>query len=365
MQKLRVLHVVRHLGGGGIESFLCEVSSVLKQHFDLNLHSWCNGLTYGEPPWPNADASAIVGSVAQARSLLRTLRTWQPDIVHCHAPEVFLFTSALLLASRSRSRTISHIHQVLTATGSRTPLGWVFGKLAHARCRKVIACSHVAADQLRSDPRIAAEKLCVLYNPVNTSAFEGSSANEAFRTAANAHGGGLLGVFLGRLDTRVKGLDVLCEAVRLLPQDLPLQVALVGPGDRAGVRRQLQPPESVVLTGPVDRADVPGILRAADIYLQPSRSEGLGLSIIEAMAAGLPVIATRVGGIPEAVEDGVTGILVAPDDPRALADAIRWMLDHPAERAAMGERGAGRSKLFDVHTIAGHLEAIYREVAND
>ncbi len=86
-------------------------------------------------------------------------------------------------------------------------------------------------------------------------------------------------------------------------------------------------------------SDVTDILNGADIYCQPSRSEGLGLAILEAMAVGLPVVASRVGGIPEAVLNGQTGILVAKESPTELADALEALASDAALRKSMGEQG--------------------------
>ena len=111
------------------------------------------------------------------------------------------------------------------------------------------------------------------------------------------------------------------------------------------------------------RGDIPEILSLFDIFVLPSLDEGLGRSMVEAMAAGKPVVASRVGGIPEAVEDGKTGILVPPRDAHALADALSFMLDNPEKALEMGRRGRERAeKLFDEERMADSICSLYREL---
>lgn len=114
------------------------------------------------------------------------------------------------------------------------------------------------------------------------------------------------------------------------------------------------------------REDVPALMAAADLLLAPSRREALSLTLLEASACALPIVATRVGGIGEVVEDGASGALVAPDDPTALAAAIAPLLADPARRAAFGTRARQRfeagfteNAMFD-RTIAVYHEACAR-----
>ncbi len=111
------------------------------------------------------------------------------------------------------------------------------------------------------------------------------------------------------------------------------------------------------------RPDIPDLLAASDIFVLPSRWEGLPLAIIEAMMAGLPVVATRVGGVPELVEDGVTGFLVPPADPRALAGALQRLLSDDALRRRIG--AAGREKAlreFRLDRMLRETSRLYEEL---
>ena len=108
------------------------------------------------------------------------------------------------------------------------------------------------------------------------------------------------------------------------------------------------------------RDDVPAILTASDLFVLPSESEASPNVVLEAMAAGLPVVASRVGGIPEIVDDGVTGHLVPPSDPDALAAAILDVLDHPNRGAAFGQAGRMRiAREYSFDRMVAQFESLY------
>jgi phosphatidylinositol alpha-1,6-mannosyltransferase len=153
-------------------------------------------------------------------------------------------------------------------------------------------------------------------------------------------------LFVGRLVER-KGLDDLFIALRGLPRSARLVVA--GPGDAGRWRERARAAEiadRVSFLGPVDEETLPLLYRAADLFTGPSRErleaddvEGFGIVFLEASASGLAVLSTRTGGIPEAVEDGVGGILVSPDRPDELAGAWLTLSDDAELRHRLGEGG--------------------------
>jgi glycosyltransferase involved in cell wall biosynthesis len=142
---------------------------------------------------------------------------------------------------------------------------------------------------------------------------------------------------------------------------------LVGDGpERPAVEAEIRAAgllEQVELTG--ERRDVPQLLEHADVFVLSSRSEGAPLSVLEAMAAGLPVVATAVGGVPELVDDGTTGLLVPPGDAPALAAALERLLGDAALRARMGAAGWERVReRFDIAQLRrAHVELYERELA--
>jgi glycosyltransferase involved in cell wall biosynthesis len=133
-----------------------------------------------------------------------------------------------------------------------------------------------------------------------------------------------------------------------LEEEMRARHAALGLGDR------------VLMLG--RRDDAVRVLAACDLFTMASDNEGLPVALMEALALGLPVAATRVGGIPEAVTDGVEGLLVAPKSPEALADAIATITGDPELRAAMAANAARAGERFDIRVGAGRIEEIYREL---
>lgn len=168
---------------------------------------------------------------------------------------------------------------------------------------------------------------------------------------------------LGRLEKQ-KAYDVLVRALPGLPA---CTAVIVGEGrEREPLVRlaeSLGVSERLVLHGWSDEAR--RHLTTFDVFVLPSRSEGLPLALIEAMLAGLPVVASDVGDVREIVEEGITGLLVQPEDATGLTMALESLLRDPLLRSAMGERGRRRAlDLFSVGAMASSFEALYEEVVS-
>jgi glycosyltransferase involved in cell wall biosynthesis len=163
-----------------------------------------------------------------------------------------------------------------------------------------------------------------------------------------------------------KAMDVLIEAAAQLAPRFPrLKVLIVGEGaDRPiyeALIEKLRVGDTVKLLGL--RSDVPDLLAETDVSVLSTNSEGSPLSVMEYMDAGLPVVGTRVGGIPDLIDDGVQGLLVEPGDPDGLAQAIGRLLDDPDEARRMGERGRERRRReFDIDVMVRNLENLYLEL---
>jgi glycosyltransferase involved in cell wall biosynthesis len=159
-----------------------------------------------------------------------------------------------------------------------------------------------------------------------------------------------------------KGVDVLLEAFRRLPSGPRLRLAGTGPQE-VEYRRlasELGIDGAVRFLGPVPRARLATLLCESHVFVLPSRYENLPLGVLEAMACARPVVAARVGGVAEMVEDGVEGLLVPPEDPHALALALRRLLEDAPLRRRMGE--AGRARVlgrFTWDAVAAETEAFY------
>lgn len=229
--------------------------------------------------------------------------------------------------------------------------------LAH----RVVALSHELADYLRNKVGVAGSKIEVICNGVDCDRFTPATTprqNNSLRF-----------VSVGRLQEVKDPLNVLraFAALTALRPELPLQLSLVGDGPLLAACEQFVREHH--LQGKVELAgaasDVPQRLRQADVYLLGSRAEGISNTVLEAMASGLPVIATRVGGNGELIVDGETGFLVPAEQPEAMAAAMRRYAD---DRALLGRHGAAaRTRAVAAFSLAGMMaryQKLYDQLLN-
>lgn len=172
-------------------------------------------------------------------------------------------------------------------------------------------------------------------------------------------------LFLGGFDNLVKGGRELLEALPAIlaePGPAPL-VVMAGPGvPPAGAERVLRG-DGVRWAGWLDGAEKERALSRSEIFLLPSLSEGLPVALLEAMAHGRAVVASRVGGIPEVMTDDTDGVLVPPGDPARLAEAVRALAADPERRARLGRAARERARRLNEDEVSGRLDTIYRELA--
>jgi glycosyltransferase involved in cell wall biosynthesis len=211
---------------------------------------------------------------------------------------------------------------------------------------------------------LAPDRLRVLHKAVETSDLERPPVLPPDPVGSRPHGARL--VFLGS-DWRRKGLDVLIDALPRVASRVPdVSLAVIGPDPAdpglqallraAGVR------ERVHLLGRRTRDEVAAVLWHSDVLVLPSRREALGVAVLEGMAAGLPVVASRAGGIPEILRTGVEGLLVEPEDAAGLAESLVRLLFTPDQRAAMGEAAKARARQFSAEAMTSALRQIYLSV---
>lgn len=228
---------------------------------------------------------------------------------------------------------------------------------------RVIAVSANVRDFCISGIGLPAEKVTLIYNGIEMPAVPGVSCRTARAALGLSPDGTVLGV-VSRLDP-AKGVDIL---IRALPALENVTLTIIGDGAERAALETLA--EELGVAGRICwagyRPDVYSLLPAFDVFVQPSRFEGLPTTVMEAMAAGLPVVATAVGGTPEVVEDGKTGLLVPPADPIALAQAITRLLEDTDLRSALGRAGYERVvKLFSVEQMVRQTEALYEELLRE
>jgi glycosyltransferase involved in cell wall biosynthesis len=174
-------------------------------------------------------------------------------------------------------------------------------------------------------------------------------------------------LFLGRAEP-AKGIDELLDAAAALAPRFPdLKLVIGGEGDLARVRRratELGIGERVELTGWLGPQERDAELARASVFCLPSHAEGLPMSMLEAMAAGRAVVVSRVGGIPETIEDHDNGLLVPPRDSRALAAALAQVLGDGALRERLARRArATIERRYSLDVVGEQLASLYRELA--
>jgi starch synthase len=245
-------------------------------------------------------------------------------------------------------------------------------RVAATSAAAVVAVSEgMRADILAAYPEISPERTRVIYNGIDTSEY----APDGDTGVLSVHGidpGRPYVVFVGRI-TRQKGVPVLLRAAAMLDPAAQL-VLCAGAADTPELRDEvtslvsgLQASRTGVFWIPqmLPKRDIIRLLSHATAFACPSVYEPLGIVNLEAMACGTAVVASRVGGIPEVVSDGVTGLLVPPDDPAALGEALNALLRDPARALMMGAAGRARAVgEFSWDTVAAQIAALYAELAN-
>jgi glycosyltransferase involved in cell wall biosynthesis len=172
-------------------------------------------------------------------------------------------------------------------------------------------------------------------------------------------------VFLGGFANVVKGGEVIVAALPALLELAPgLRITLAGPGvPPASLRALAEANPDVTWVGWLDATDKDALMRRASIFAMPSLSEGMPMALLEAMAYELAIVATHAGGIPELIESGRDGLLIEPDEPKALTDAIQLLWGDPDLRRRLGQAAGDSARGFGGDRVAAEVAAIYRVLA--
>lgn len=297
------------------------------------------------------------------KNLLSALRAWmkiiyvcvfsRPDVVHIHTASRVSFLRKSILATTClffRVPYIIHLHGAefdQYYENELGALGRMVVKLLFSRARRVIALSNSWKEWI--DNAITKENTSVVFNGV--SGIENIGTQRESQTI----------LFLGELCPR-KGTDELISAMRIIQKQFPNAVLeLGGNGNLEKYRQQSTELSNINFLGWLDETGRKAAMSRASVYCLPSWKEGLPMSILEAMSAGLPVVSTHIGGIPEAVEDNVTGLLVEPGNIEQLAFAIIFILSNKDTAMSMGEAGRIRhQELFSSLAMATGCISVYQ-----
>jgi glycosyltransferase involved in cell wall biosynthesis len=228
-----------------------------------------------------------------------------------------------------------------------------------------LAVSQGVKDYLVEQVGLDPAKVRVVPNGVDLAAMDAARPGPAVRQELGLPENVPLIGLVGRLDHWGKGHKELLEAMAALKERYPVQALMVGGGRREAEMRETAAGLGLAgqahFLGP--RRDVPDLLQAMDIFVLPSYSEGVSLALLEAMAAGRPVIASAVGGTPEVVTDGLTGLLIPPRDAAALAGALERLLGDPAGAKKLGEKARKHvEESYSLERLGREINEIYQEL---
>ena len=364
----RVLHLITCLEPGGAEQMVLALCRGLASSCDLTV-----GFLKG--PGTLAPAFAEIGvpvialrleNVAHLAGMVRMallLKRGRFDVAHTH-----LLHAGLLGRPLARAAGIPVIvhtqHNTLSWEARSRLVAWA-NRLSLRAADRVVAVGHVVAEMTRIHAGVPTQRIETIWNGVDTSRFRPSEDRGYLsRTFGIPTEAPVVGVVAGLRP--VKGHDVLLSAMaevfRVLPQ---ARLLLVGDGKLRPQVEHLIATQGlagrVILAG--QRQDVDKIVPECDVIALPSREEGIPVSALEAMACGVPVVATRVGGTPEVVAHERTGLLVASADPASLASALLRLLANPAYARQLGKEGREVAMVhFSVDTMIARTRALYERL---
>lgn len=304
------------------------------------------------PTAANGSVAPVAPDLSATLRTMRALRDERFDVIHVHeplAPGVSLTTTTMHLAP-----TVGTFHAAGRSTMYRL-VGSILGRLLTRLDHKVVVSKDalaLVARHLVGDH--GTDDFEVLFNGVET---------DQIRAVPRSAPGPVPAIlFLGRHEER-KGLRVLLEAIRYLPDELVVWVAGEGP-DTAALRGEFGDDARIEWLGRISDADKLTRLRSAAVFCAPSlHGESFGIVLVEAMAAGTPVVASALDGYRNVATHGVDALLVEPGDPVALAGALRRVLSEPALAEALVAAGHLRADEFAMRSLAERYAAIYSKLA--
>lgn len=385
---LRIAHVIESLGRGGAERLLADLckrldgggfesrvfylfpNHALRAEIEsLGIACECLELRHA---W---DISRGVGLLA------KRLRAFNPDIVHTTLQKADMF--GRLAAHRAGVKHIlSTLHEcpynpeVFIDNPALNPLKYALIKqvdrfTAQHYNEHFIVVSDFTKQMLQRYFAIADSRITRIYSGVDLSAGENPDAGllKELRSEFNLLPENIVLVNVARLAPQ-KGQRYLLEAMKRVHRDLPqVKLLIRGEGPLRKAWKSFIAEHELgscvqLVEGRSTHREVLHLMALADIFVFPSLFEGLGIAALEAMARGLPCIASSVGPLPEVVEHGKTGLLVPPRDPAALAEAIAALSRDPHRRLAMGKAARMRAQaIFDIRETASRVGELYRSLA--
>ena len=306
----------------------------------------------------NGSVVPLCFSPASATAVREALDQFDPDVVHLHEP--LAPSTSMLAALYAKAPLVATFHAYFGREMLQGQMYSAVAPLLRPIWRRIdhrIAVSQAAAASVTS--RMGRDPIRIVPNGADL---------EPFRRAlpADLPAGRKL-LFVGRLEPR-KGFPIAVRAFALLAQRMPdVRLLVVGEGRDRKALRELDADvrARVTMLGHVTRAELPTYHAAADVFIGSALgSESFGIVLVEAMAAGLPVVVSDIAGYREVVHEGIEGLLVPPSDPEALAAALTRVLDDASLAARLGAAGEERACDFSWDTVAAQIEESYHDAVS-
>ncbi len=373
-----IVHVIFRLAMGGLENGLVNLINAMPQDRYRHAIVSLTDCTDFQRRIKREDVSVVALYKRQGHDFgvywraWRTLRTLCPAIVHTRNFPTLEFLAIAACAGAARRIHGEHGRDIYDLDGSNRKYN-IFRKGMRMLVRRYVAVSQDLARWLVGTVDVPANRVTQIYNGVDTVRFH--PRRERF-VAGSPPGfftpHALVIGTVGRMQivkdqlTLVRAFLHLLDAAPQARNVLRLVIVGDGPLHEEALRllRDAQAESYAWLPGA--RSDVPDMLHSLDVFVLPSLAEGISNTILEAMASGLPVIATRVGGNVELVEEGRTGFLVPPSDPAAMANAIRAYLDDRTLLAAQGQAARKKAETeFSLEAMVNSYLAVYDGVLAD
>lgn len=357
MPKRRILYCIDSLKMGGAERitaalmpFMTEVEPIVCTLYDHEspLTERISGI---QQIYLGASRLADPGAIAR---YVKILRDEKIDLIHAQLIHGTVMSSTAGLATGVPFVVTRHVVEDDLTSKKKRRMVWA-EKLATKRAERIIYVSDAQRQRHLEDYEFDKDKTRVIYNGLDLSRFDKDAKPEI-----PVDGSRPIVLMVGVVRPG-KGHPVAIDAARLVPE---ADFLLVGDGDEdlfAQYQAQASDLDNVYFLG--TRSDVPDLMLACDLVILPSDIEALPTVLIEAGAAGKACVATRVGGIPEIVIDGESGILIEPRDPDALAEAIKELVNSPEKLQAMGQEARKHiEEHFSLEGQSANLVALYEEV---
>ena len=300
----------------------------------------------------------VVGTAKLAANLLK----YRPKIIHCFLPAPYLIGGTLSVLTLRPIRLMSRRSQ--NKYMIKRPWAATIEKILHHGMTGILANSRAVAEELLRDEHVDPTRLGIIYNGVDLAKFAAPSDRAAVRARLGLQREAFVAVMVANL-IPYKGHFDLIEAFAVIKDQLPVAWKLLLAGRDEGLGAEIRAlarskglERHLELLGA--RNDVEELLQAADIGILSSHEEGFSNAVIEAMAAGLPMVVTDVGGNAEAVRQGVDGIVVPRGAVAELAQAIARLANDPDLRSKMGASGRERARTrYSIQSCVDQYEAVY------